>query len=453
MVEYADIALSDLIVDVHNARLKDEQPNEQAALLAVARQNKRHLLNIATDIVEHGLDPLAVVAVVPTDDQQKRYFVLEGNRRVVALKALETPSTVSAVLSTAEQSKLNRLAERFRQHPISSVMCALFSSEEELEHWTTLRHTGQNNGIGLVEWGAEEKDRYTARHGKPSPAGEIMDFVMKQGGLSEHAQDSSRGIITNLKRLINTPRVREVLGIEISEGHVSSQYPADEVAKGLTCVVEDLKTGEINVNDIRHEQQRLDYIESFPVGDRPDATTKRDTLRHLQDAENTGTRVSEAPPSKPRGRRGSTTPRQRTAVIPRSCRLDIDPPRINNIYNELLRLSADQYTNACSVTLRVFVELNVDHYLKENKLMTENDRRKANLAKRLKTVADDLEQKGEINAQLRDAVYRIADNPRELAPSTMTFNQYVHNEYVFPRAGELRTAWDELQPFIEKLWP
>lgn len=84
--------------------------------------------------------------------------------------------------------------------------------------------------------------------------------------------------------------------------------------------------------------------------------------------------------------------------------------------------------------------------------MSENQRRNTNLARRLKTAADDLKQKGEIDAQLRDAVYRIADNPRELAPSAMTFNQYVHNEHVYPRAGELRTAWDELQPFIEKLW-
>lgn len=256
MVEYAEIALSDLIVDVHNARLREEQPNEQAALLAVASQSRRHLLNIATDIVEHGLDPLAVVAVIPTDDQQKRYFVLEGNRRVVALKALETPSTVSSVLSTTEQRRLNNLADRFRQHPINTVRCALFGSEEELEHWITLRHTGQNEGIGLVEWGAEEKDRYTARHGNPSSAGQIIDFVMKQGGLSKQAQESSRGIITSLTRLINTPRVREVLGIEIIEGHVSSPYPGDEVAKSLTRVVEDLKTGEINVNDIRHQQQR-----------------------------------------------------------------------------------------------------------------------------------------------------------------------------------------------------
>jgi hypothetical protein len=55
MAERVDIALADLIVDVRNARLKDEQPSEQAALLAMARQQKRFLLDLAADIVEHGL--------------------------------------------------------------------------------------------------------------------------------------------------------------------------------------------------------------------------------------------------------------------------------------------------------------------------------------------------------------------------------------------------------------
>lgn len=74
--EFAEVDLADLIVDVRNARLREEQPNEQAALLAIARKDKRHLLSIAADIVDNGIDPLSLVGVVPTNDQQKRYFVL-----------------------------------------------------------------------------------------------------------------------------------------------------------------------------------------------------------------------------------------------------------------------------------------------------------------------------------------------------------------------------------------
>lgn len=453
MAEYVDIALSDLIVDERNARLREPQASEQAALLALAEQQKRRLLNLADDIIKHGLDPTSVAAVVPTDDQKKRYVVIEGNRRVAALKALETPSIVSPALDSAGQTRLNRLAAQFAENPITTVPCVLFESEGDLEHWVTLRHTGQNNGVGLVDWGAEEKERYAARHGRlssDSPAGQILEFVEKRGGLSEEAQKSDKGIITSLRRLINTPIVREKLGIEVSGGQVSTLYPAAEVAKSLTRVVEDLKTEEIKVGDIYHSQQRIDYAESLPASDLPDPSTRLTSLVPIQNADDVSADGATKPPS-PRPRRRKKKQYVRTALIPKDCILDISPPRINNIYLELLNLSVDQYPNASSVSLRVFVELSVDHYIKQNNLTVTD--KPPTLAKRLKTVADDLEKKGSIDVQLKRAIHKVADSDYSVAAGTVTFNQYVHNPHVYPTASELRTAWDELQPFIEKLWP
>jgi hypothetical protein len=36
--------------------------------------------------------------------------------------------------------------------------------------------------------------------------------------------------------------------------------------------------------------------------------------------------------------------------------------------------------------------------------------------------------------------------------STTTLNAYVHNSKLFPSPEELKTSWDNLEPFIEKLW-
>ena len=451
MAEYAEITLADLIIDVRNARLKDEQPSEQAALLAIAGQQRKRLLNLASDIVDKGLDPTTLVAVMPTDDQRKRYLVIEGNRRVVALKALETPSLISPALNNTEKTRLNKLAGRFAQKPISTVACVMFESEQELEHWVTLRHTGQNEGIGLVPWGSEEQDRYTTRHGHRSPMGQIIDFVEKHGSLSEEAKRSNRSIITNLKRLINTPAVREALGIDMSDGQVSALYPTAEVAKSLTRVVDDLKTARIKVGDIYREQNRLDYVQTLPASDLPDPSTRLPSVRlldHADEASGDGETKEPTTPRKPPRRQ----PPARTSLIPKSCRVDITPPRINNIYNELLELSVDRYPNAASVSLRVFVELSVDHYVDQNKPMSGNINSGASLAKRIKAVADALEKKGSIDLQLKRAVYKMADSSYGLSASTVTFNQYVHNKYVYPTASELRTAWDELQPFVEKIW-
>ncbi len=230
MTEIVDVNLADLFVDTRNARLTDEQASQQAALLAIARQQGKRLLKLATDIVEYGLDPTSLPAVVATSDQKKRYTVLEGNRRVVTLKALETPSLVAAAFAPADQKRLLRLSTLFAQKPIISLKCTLFDPEEELNHWIDLRHTGQNEGVGLVEWGADEKDRYAARHGQRSPAGQILDFVERTGLLSEAAKHSDTKVITNITRLISNPAVKEKLGISVSDGQVEMLYPVGEVA-------------------------------------------------------------------------------------------------------------------------------------------------------------------------------------------------------------------------------
>lgn len=450
MPEIVSIPLSDLIVDLRNARLKDEQPSEQSALLALAKLKPAHLLKLAEDIVEHGLDPTTLPVVVPTGDQKKRYCVLEGNRRISALKALETPSLVAPVFKAADRKKLHRLAEKFAKHPINSVKCVLFESEEEATRWITLRHTGPNEGVGIVPWGSEEKDRYLARHGRASPHGQILRFVEQHGALSAEARQSNKRVITNLKRLISDPVVREKLGIEIVGGQVQSWFPAEEVLKGLSRIVDDLRTGKIKVGDIYYKQDRATYIASLPKDQLPDPARR---LSAPQPLDATATPVPRREASGKRRVRPKSLPATRTTVIPSTCQLDIPSPRINQIYTELLQLSADQFPNLCSVGLRVFVELSVDHYIEQMKLMSENERRNKPLAKRMKVVAAHMRQNGIISDQLEAAVNRIADNSFVLGASIPTFNLYVHNPYVFPKPTELRLAFDELQPFIERLWP
>ena len=449
MAQIVEIALADLLVDPRNARLTEEQPSQQSTLLAIARQQGKRLLKLANDIVEYGLDPTALPAVVATNDQRKRYLVIEGNRRVVALKSLETPSLIASAFDAKDKKKLQRLAEQFAQKPIATISCSLFDNEKELAHWVTIRHTGQNEGVGLVEWGAEEKDRYSTRYGQRSPAGQILDFVDKCGLLSDAAQQSKKEVISNLVRLISSPVLREKVGINISNGKVQMLYPASEVAKSLTHIVEDLKTEKIKVADIYNKDARTAYAEALTLNVLPEPTKRLGTPVTLGSETKTAT-PSVKTKQKEKPRKLQT---ERTVLIPQGCQLNITLPRINLIYNELSTLSADQYPNACSVLLRVFIELSVDNYIIENSIMSDDERKNQKLAKRLKDVAADLKSKNKIDSQLEIAAQKIADSKFILAASTITFNQYVHNQFVFPKATELRMAWDELQPFVEKLWP
>lgn len=449
MPEVVDVAISDLLLDQANARLGAEQSTQQDVFTELASNQGRRLVSLAEDIVKNGLDPTTLIAIIPTGDRLKRYRVIEGNRRVLALKALETPSLVTHALPRPEHQRLLKLSTKYLEHPLTTVPCVLFDTEDEALHWVELRHTGVNDGAGLVGWDANEQDRFRLRHtGARRPAGQILDFVEKHGDLSEQAKQSRVGVLSNIERFLVGRDGRDALGIDVVGKEVVSYYPMPEVLKGLTRVVEDFKCERANVHDVYFKKDRAEYASKLPKAHRPKGKRLPEptTLETLAAGKTT--------PAAKTGRRRRPKPKpERTTVIPGTSGLNINQPRINKIYNELTSLSAETYPNACSVLLRVFVELSTDHVLDAEKLMTPA-LVNGPLAKRLTALAGHLRRKGQISESVKRAIDVVASRKTgPLAASTTTMNQYVHNPHVHPTAAELRAAWDELQPFMEKVWP
>jgi hypothetical protein len=452
MPEIVDIPISDLLLSSENPRLTGGAATQQETALELALEQGEGaaIIKLAEDIVANGLDPTSLPAVIATGDRRKRYQVLEGNRRVLALRALETPALISPALTPGLNRRLTELSVKFEQDPIADVKCVLFESEADALHWIGLRHTGPNEGVGLVQWGSEGRARFEERHaGKRHPARQIIEFVEKAGTLSAPAKASNRKILTNLERLLETTYVREKLGIDFAQGKISALYPAKELERGLTRVVEDLKTGKVTVPDLYHSADRRKYIDNFPASVLPKKSKALKTPVVLDDLSSGAATPRAAPPK----RRPRPKAQPRTTVIPKTAQMDVTPPRINRVYNELLSLNAEQYPNASSVMLRVFLELSVDHHLTAHNLMSETDMLNKPLAKRLVVVAKDLNKRNRISQKLLRAIETVASGKTVLGPSLVTFNQYVHNEFVFPKASDLYTAWDELEPFISQIWP
>jgi hypothetical protein len=488
------IAVHRLLLDERNARLGDEQPNQQATVRALAQLLGKELMEQAADIVENGLDPTNLITVTPDESRINHYRVIEGNRRLLALKALDDPSIVESVLSPARRKRLAELSELHNKEAFSSIPCVVFDSELSARHWIELRHTGANNGVGLVEWDANEKDRYRSRHGGSSdrsPAGQIMDFVDSL----EEPPDDSKPIISTIKRLIATPSVRERLGIEIKDGKVHSLYPAEEVIKGLRTIVDDLRSGAIKVSNVYHLDDRTNYMDGFDPSLLPNPDRKFDKSVELTKlsvgvtpavangsvggpppapASASPTPPPSAPAAAPSASSGPASPtsaapagaatkqppstarvyppRVRATLIPSSCALHITDPRIKSIYHELRRLNVEQFPNVSAVGLRVFLELSVDHHLGTRNIMAESVRNTTRLAKRLKDLAHDMYQANEIPLAVERVVIKVADGGGSLNATTFALNQYVHNQFAFPKATEILTAWDELQPFLQALW-
>ena len=446
--ESSPVMLAALLLDHENARLGESQQTQQQVYAKLAEQQGKLLVALALDIVENGLDPTTLIAVVPTDDRRRRYKVMEGNRRVLALKALETPSIVVNGLAPGEQKTFANLAAKYQENPVEEVPAVIFDSEDEARHWIKLRHTGANEGAGLVSWDSNEINRWEDRHGGTgktrNPAGQALDFYERIAG-----RKAGNGLVTNLGRIVKNPDCRRALGLELVKGELVALYPAAEVRKGLEKIVGDLESQTIRVKNIYDAADQRNYLQTFKPSELPDPTKKLKAPVALGDLK-PGGRGSGATPPTPKPRSKKKSPPPRTTVIPATCKINPTNPKLNTLYNELLQLDVNSYPNAAAVLLRVFVEQSVEHWLDQNPGVRPKQGRPLTLADKLKLVAADLEGKGKIPNALRKVIDRIAGAQGSvMSASTNAFNQYVHNYFAYAKPQEIFSSWDELQPFME----
>jgi hypothetical protein len=365
--------VSDLLIDEENPRLNLPNVGQREAQRELAQQQQTKLLKLAEDIVGYGVNPADLPIVMPFD--QRRHVVLEGNRRLVALRALENPDSMVGALTTSVLSAMRKLSTSYQQNPIESITCLVVKDRDEARHWIELRHTGQKEGAGIVPWGSDESARFRARTGILEPHLQALDLLESRGDLTLEKRRTVPA--TNLKRLLSTPEVREKLGVDIRDKNLIVLGDEKQVAKALLHVVNDLATGRTKVEDIYTKEKRVAYANNLPTNIvvKPTAQSAR------------GSTATTGAQAQPRRSAAARLPKQRVKLIPRDCILNITDPRIARIEQELRNLNFEDYTNAVGVLFRVFIELSCDAYVTKAGLPTAV---MDSLSKKLQDVANDL---------------------------------------------------------------
>jgi hypothetical protein len=207
--------------------------------------------NLARDIAAVGPNPLTLVGVVelPSSGGKKNYQVWEGNRRICAIKLLNDPDLAPAHL----RKDFARLAASSSHLPLKKVTSVAFDDHDDLKYWMGIIHNGEQAGVGLKAWDAEQKARHFGS-GRNRVALAVLDVAQNMGLISK---DEREGKLTTVQRFLNSDIVKEAIGIDASrKDDVAFNRPLPDFRKQLGHFIDDVKRG-IKVTS-RHSKAQVD---------------------------------------------------------------------------------------------------------------------------------------------------------------------------------------------------
>jgi hypothetical protein len=440
------LSIEELLLDSENPRI-DSADSQRDALQKILDDQGEKLFELAQDIADEGLSPIERLLVVSEDNSSDRYIAMEGNRRVASLKILSNPNVLSGIkIETRLRRKFENLASTFDKSTIEPIDAFLADTRETGKKWIYLRHTGENEGRGVVSWNGIAAARFRGE----DPALQALEFVRAHGNLTETQRTLlSRFPITTLDRLLSNPAVRKVIGVDVKSNKLITGLPASEVMKPLTRIVVDLAEKRTNVSKLKSRDQQIEYVNAFGSDEKPDIA-KAGAPRPIE-ALTAGDFIRKAPP-----KRILRSTVERRTVVPKRLKLNVSDAKTAGILRELQFLHAEQTPNAGAVLLRVFLELSVDSYLVRNQLSlqetTPGGKKDKKLAKKVKEAIDHMVTQGGASRKDFLSVTRgLTDSKSPISIDLL--HAYIHNRFTTPKSRELLAAWDDAQPLIERIWP
>lgn len=496
MNQIKSMNINKLLLDVDNPRFPTSAENQRDAIAKMLELQYDRIYRLAKDIVGRGLDPSENILVYPSEDETGFFVVAEGNRRVTALKLLLSPKL-------APNEKVRKAFEKLKITQAKDIKvidnCVLFD-DDNYEHWVNLKHTGQNGGVGRVEWTAPEKARHMARIGKQSFGNQLFTFLELNSDFYKEILDKKKLLrITNITRLFGDLKVRDYFNLKSINGILYCFQPyqrfQSQLKNILTVMVEEDEKGKacFTVNRIRSQDDRVtfvieqkikasetllnkpwsllepnpedsDEVEGVDLEDDNIPDVKNGTFSGVSSFEGKESKgedyskdkeTSEEPKpdeeTKLKGK-GKNPPKiDRNNLIPSYVRLNFrGHKKCSRIFNELKsHLTFDTTPNAISILLRIFIDLSVSAFIEDHKIEQKDPNRNPGLHDKVIMCAHFLRDNKKMSGSQSTAIITYSN---QITKQNGSLQQYVHNPHLILSKEAVNTEWDNFELLLGLIW-
>ena len=446
-----EVGLDDILLDHDNPRIGSVN-SQSAALNALVKLSVRNFATMMSSIKEHGLDPGDLFYLVDESEETgiDGYTVIDGNRRVGALKVLRQPTLLAgAGLPENVMRKLGAIAQGFDSQLIGETRtCVLFGSRADAEDWILRRHGRNLEGEERIAWGPLEIQRF---QGDRSVL-DVLDFIERNGAYSPEDWGSVRARLERksyvLRRFLESKAGIAALGLgteDVGDEKVpTSTHGPEYLVRVLRKLVDDVVTGVVDTRQYNKASQIKEYFEELPSELQPASDKAAGDPRRFRDLDVSRSDRSPPPPKEPPPPK-SAPARLRTTLAPKQ--LEFKQPvnaKGRQFIREATRISLRDAPLSAAFLLRGFIQFVVDTYMHDHKLPFWENGKQLDLSVRAERVIDHLiksktARSGNINGIRR----RLAENAKKHPSSIQALNDYHHDQYQVPDADALRKGWDD----------
>lgn len=436
------------------------------------------MIALMRDIAMRGLTTMPII-VQPADDG--RYVVMDGNRRVTALKLLNAPESCP---DERLKPQLRDLSKKHRAMIPAAVDVMASDSREAIAMEVLARHSGEQGGIGQVDWSAYLRTVYLLNHGHPPDykrAGQYALWVEDHGIFV-----ADEFPITSLQRFFTVENLA-LLGFKVDKASdaLAPSLAPETVKRMAQILMTDFQTEKVKVDDVRRPEQAQGYIKTIreqvglvnassptsppaaggaTTGDSAGATEgagarSRDGGLASSPAAPAPTADRGAATSTGAGPRAAPTPQvpanERTKLFGKSSpgiAVPATETKAATIVAEIrmLAVRGDKATPvAVGMLLRHLIEISDERYRTEK-----NPGDKGKLGKNVLASAAHMKDSGTLTVSECDIVSRLA-NPGTSAADLLhieTLQKMMHRDTHMPSYQLLNTFWDHIAPFIRACW-
>ncbi len=468
--KHADVKVTEIELDPRNPRIPAGTEIRSTRDLIAELVEHDDVFGLAKSISEEGYFPYESLIGLEEDGKK---IILEGNRRLAALRCLINPDAAPE----AYKKKFRSLANDMDATTIEKVPVVFAPSRKAAAPLIAARHTITQ----VSKWSPIQQARYyralvqsgltieeAAKAGRRTPS-EVAAFLRSDlmyevacslDGLRESTRavvhDPRKFALSNLERLLDTPAVRVWLGVDFDEsGNPIGKIDAEEFKKGYRRLVSDVADGAFDSRKQNTTKAIEDYLANPDMtGDIPDKRKRgKFTSKELLKADTT----MDVAPSPPARNKPFTTKKSRS-MVPIGFKCEVENPRIKSVFHELKKLYLVDYPNSAGVMLRVLFELSLGYYLeKSKKIQPLLDKAKKDgkpddwfptLRHLLRHGMKDSELTAGLSPLNRKNLNKAVDNDNHIF-SIDAMDGIVHNRYGHLTEDYLRGLWHSVEDLLK----